>query len=319
MWIVHELTALSPGIPTHLVIGAFDGIHRGHQALMREMATAAQAAGAQAVVLTFDPLPRQFFNHNPANTQISSLDERLELLATLGLDGVVIQPFTHAVATLSARAFLTWVQQHLRVTDLWAGPDFALGRARDGTLEVLHRLGAELGFVVRPFAPFIWRGAAVHSSDIRQLLTDGRIEAANALLGRPYRLAGVVSHGEQRGRQMGFPTANLAVPPERLLPQHGIYVCQAHLARGVFDAVTNIGTRPTFDHSDTTIEAYLLDFEADIYGEPLRLDFLTRLRPELRFASAAALIAQMRADVVRARDWLAAHRAGESGALDELP
>lgn len=307
MWIVRDLTQLLPTRPTHLVIGAFDGLHRGHQALMRAMVAAARQTEAQAVVLTFDPLPRQFFNHSPASTQLSTLEDRLEWLAALELDGVIIQPFTSAVAALSARAFLTWLCQHVRLTALWAGPDFALGHGREGNVALLGQLGAEFGFRVQLFPPFVWRGTPVHSSIIRQLLLEGRIEAANELLGRPYRLSGPVCPGEQRGRTLGFPTANLALPPERLLPQNGIYVCRAHLAQGTFDAVTNIGTRPTFNHSDTTVEAYLLDFDAEIYGELLRLDFLTRLRPELRFESAAALVAQMKVDVLQARAWLAAY------------
>ncbi len=307
MWIEQNLSRLDPLVPTQLVIGAFDGVHRGHQALIGAMVAAARALEGQAVVLTFDPMPRQFFNGNPPQARLSSLAERLEQLAILGVDGVIVQPFDATIAALSARGFLAWVRQHLNLVGLWAGPDFALGYGREGTLDVLRQLGAELDFAVHTFAPYMWRGAAVHSSDIRRLVQDGAIEAVNDLLGRPYRLTGTVCSGEQRGRQLGFPTANLTISPERLLPQNGIYVCRAHLARGAFDAVTNVGTRPTFDHSDTTVEAYLLDFDADIYGETLQVDFLARLRPELRFASAAALVAQMREDVVHARHWLAAH------------
>jgi len=306
MWIEHDLDRLVPDAPTQLVIGAFDGLHRGHQALLGEVVAAARAGAGQAVVLTFDPLPRQFFNGNAGHFWLSSLDERLEQFAVLGLDGVIVQPFDTSVATLSARAFLSWIREHLRLAALWAGPDFALGHRREGTLDVLRRLGAELGFEVHTFAPFIWRGAAVHSSDIRRLLSEGRAEEANDLLGRPYRLTGVVCPGEQRGRQLGFPTANLEIPPERLLPRNGIYVCRARLERGAFEAVTNVGTRPTFDHSDVTVETYLLDFDADIYGERLQLDFFTRLRPEVRFDSAASLVVQMHADVVQARRWFAA-------------
>ena len=306
MWIERDLRRLSPTTPIHLVIGAFDGLHRGHQALIAEMVAAARGIAGQAVVLTFDPLPRQFFNGNPARTWLTSLDERLEQLAKLDLDGVIVQPFDAALSALPARAFLSWLQEHLHLAGLWVGPDFALGRERMGTVEVLRDLSAEMGFTVYSFEAFIWHGTAVHSSDIRRLLQEGHIEEANELLGRPYRLTGKVCPGEQRGRQLGFPTANLAVSPERLLPGNGIYVCRAHLAQGSFEAVTNVGTRPTFDHSDTTVEAFLLDFDADIYGEPLRLDFLTRLRSELRFASAEALVLQMHEDVAQARRWLAA-------------
>ncbi|MBN1922359.1 MAG: bifunctional riboflavin kinase/FAD synthetase [Anaerolineae bacterium] len=306
MWIERGLEQLSPTAPTQLVIGAFDGLHRGHQALIGGVVAAARAIAGQAVVLTFDPLPRQYFNGKPARTWLSSLEERLEQLAVLELDGVIVQPFDAALSALPARAFLSRLQEHVHLVGLWAGPDFALGQGRGGTLEVLRQLGIELGFTVHTFAPFIWRGTAVHSSDIRRLLQEGHIEAANDLLGRAYRLTGRVCPGEQRGRRLGFPTANLEVPSERLLPKDGIYICRAHLARGSFEAVINVGTRPTFNHSDTTVEAHLLDFDADIYGESLRLDFLTRLRSELRFASAEALVQQMHKDVAQARRWLAA-------------
>ena len=298
----HELNRLVPEAPTQLVGGAFDGLHRGHQALLGEVVVAARAGAGQAVVLTFDPLPRQFFNGNAGHFWLSSLDERLEQFAVLGLDGVIVQPFDMSVATLSARAFLSWIREHLRLAALWAGPDFALGHRREGTLDVLRRLGVEVGFEVHTFAPFIWRGTAVHSSDIRRLLSEGHIEEANDLLGRPYRLTGVVCPGEQRGRQLGFPTANLEIPPARLLPQNGIYVCRARLERGAFEAVTNVGTRPTVDDGiKANLEVHILDFAQDIYGRTIDVIFRKRIREERKFGSLDELKARIGTDVSIAR------------------
>lgn len=312
MWIERGLAHLHFKTPTALTIGSFDGVHRGHRALLGEMIAHARAAGMDAVVLTFDPLPRQVFGQ-AQHTLLSTLDERLSEFEALGIDGVVILPFDKTTAAIPAADFVHTLVRHLNLAALWAGPDFALGCGRKGDMTFLRRLGGELGYQVQRFSPYLWRGEAVRSTRIREALQAGALDAANALLGRPYALTGVIVHGDGRGRQLGFPTANLVFPPERLLPAQGIYVCRACLPEGIFAAVTNIGTRPTFDLATLTVETYILDFAGDLYGRALRLDFLARLRDELRFASAEALIAQMRQDVADARAW-----ALQAGAALEL-
>lgn len=307
MWIERDLTQLNLPGPTALTIGAFDGVHRGHQALIRQLVTGARAGGMPAVVLTFDPLPRQVFSKAPP-LLLSSLEERLTYLETLAPAGVVILPFSLEMADTSAQDFVTLLIHHLKLAALWTGPDFTLGRHRAGDLHFLRQAGTRLGFRVHTCEPFLWQGKPVHSTVIRRALLAGRLVEANELLGRPYRLAGTIVHGTHRGRTLGFPTANLNIPVERLLPAQGVYICRAQLAEETYGAVTNVGTRPTFDHGETTVEAHLLDFSRDIYGQRLRLDFLARLRPESKFASAHALSAQLRQDVAQARAWLAEKR-----------
>ncbi len=303
MWIKRDWPRTKVAGPTALTIGAFDGVHRGHQALLGELREDAHAVGMQAVVFTFNPLPRQVFGPG-RHTLLSTLEERLARFAALGLDGVVIANFDPRFAETPAGDFVQALRARLGMARLWAGPDFALGRAREGDMDYLREMGAWLGYEVRTFAPYLWRGAAVRSTRIRQAVQAGALEEANDLLGRPYALSGWVTRGDGRGRQLGFPTANLAPLPDYLLPAHGIYVCRACAPQGIFNALVNIGTRPTFDLGTVTVEAYLLDFDDDLYGHPLRLEFLARLRDELKFTSAEALIAQMGRDVVAARAWL---------------
>ncbi len=303
MWLQHATESLTLTGPTGLTIGAFDGVHLGHQALIRRMVSEAHQAGMQAVVLTFDPLPSRVLGHNRHGI-LSPLEDKLEFLETLGPDGVVVQPFNRRVARISATDFVAWLVERLALRALWVGPDFALGHNHEGNVPFLKTLGAQYGFAVHVLAETIHLdGAPVRSSRIRRALLDGDLAQANTCLGRPYRLTGVVEHGDQRGRRLGFPTANVRVHAEQLLPAHGVYICQAHLHTTHHVALVNIGTRPTFDQDKLTVEAHLLDFAQDIYGTVLKLDFLQRLRPELRFASVEALVAQMQADLENARRW----------------
>jgi len=306
MWIRRDIESLSLAGRTGLTIGAFDGVHRGHQALIRWMATAARQAEMQAVVLTFEPLPRLVLGHN-GNDALSTLEERLDCMAGLGLDGVIVLPFDRQTAATPAADFVTWLVERLALAGLWVGPDFALGRNSEGDIPFLEAMGAQFGFTVQRFTDTIcWEGSPVHSSRIRRALQSGDLAQANGCLGRPYRLNGIVEHGDQRGRLLGFPTANLRIPAHRLLPANGVYVCRAYLHDGRFDAIVNVGTRPTFNQYPPTVEAHLLDFSQEIYEERVQLDFLYRLRDELRFSSAEALIEQMHADRANALAWLQA-------------
>ncbi len=304
MWVRQDVESLVLTGPTGLTIGAFDGVHLGHQALIRRMATEAHGMGLQAVVLTFDPLPRQVLGP-PKYGVLSTLEERLECLAALDVDGIIVHPFDRQVALVPAAAFVTWLVEKLALTDLWVGPDFALGHNHEGDIPFLKAFGARRGFAVHVFETLVqWNGYPVRSSRIRRALLAGDLAQANSCLGRPYRLTGIVAHGDQRGRQLGFPTANLRVNDEQLLPANGVYVGWAQVRGMRFDAVVNVGVRPTFAQHTPLVEAHLLDFSGDIYGERLRLDFLHRLRDELRFPSAEALIEQMHTDRDNARTWL---------------
>ncbi len=319
MWIRRDIEHLVLAGPTGLTIGAFDGVHRGHQALIRWMVAEARQAEMQAVALTFDPLPRLVLGRSK-NGALSTLEERLDYMVPLRLDGVVVLPFDRHIAATSATDFVTWLVEKLAMAGLWVGPDFALGHNHEGNIPFLEAMGARLGFTVAQFGESACRdGLPVRSSRIRHALKSGDLAQANDCLGHPYRLTGIVEHGYQRGRVLGFPTANLRLPAERLLPANGIYVCWAYLHGEHFDAIVNVGTRPTFDTYPPTVEAHLLDFARDIYGERMQLDFLHRLREELRFASVEALAEQIRADRADALAWLQENEDSNRESRESMP
>lgn len=307
MWVEHDIQRLRLDTPSSVTIGAFDGVHRGHQALIKRMVAAARTRGSQPLVVTFDPLPGAVMNREGYG-QLSTLQDRLALIETTGVAGVVVLRFDAALMAMRATTFVGMLVDHLALSHLWIGLDFRLGRNREGTPDLLSQLGAAQGFEVDVFTETVlWEGEPVRSSRIRRALEAGDIEEANGCLGYPYRIPGTIGHGDERGRTLGFPTANLIPPEDQLFPANGVYVCQAHLATGTYDAITNVGTRPTFNGGKPKVEAYLLDFSSDIYGEPMHLAFFTRLRPEYRYPSAQALIEQMHRDEVEARAWLSAH------------
>ncbi len=306
-----------PG-PTFLTIGNFDGVHRGHQALLRRLLEAKAQSGlaeARTAVMTFDPHPLQVLRPEAPVRLLTTPEERMEMMAELGMDVGIIQPFTRELAELSPEAFVQMLVDHLGLAGLVVGPDFALGRGRRGTVEVLRELGQRHGFQVHVVHPITWQGQEVRSFTLRQLIQSGEVAQAMALLTRPYRLKGTVVRGDGRGRQIGVPTANLRVDPLRLLPGDGVYATWTWVGGPPgeghsFPSVTNIGVRPTVDgRGGRQVEVHLLDFpppgqDGDLYGQELTVEFIARLRDEQRFPSLDALVAQIRRDVERARDVL---------------
>jgi len=293
-----------------LTIGSFDGVHLGHQALLRDLVAGAHAAGLAAAVLTFHPHPAVVLNKRAAFSYLNSPEGKLNLLAGLGVDIVITHPFNRQVAQISAADFIANLVQNLAMRRLTIGHDFALGHARGGDLPALTSLGHDLGFSVDSIEALRLDGQVISSSRIRQALADGEIELANRLLGRPYKLIGEVVHGDSRGRALGFPTANLEVWSERSLPKEGVYACWATVEGVDYPAVTNVGYRPTFSDRPPRprVEAYLLDFDSDLYRRTMRLAFLHRLRAEMRFHSVQALIEQMQQDVLTGRQFLASSK-----------
>ena len=292
--------------PVFLTIGNFDGVHRGHQMLVSELALAAHAGGGLAGLLTFEPHPVAVLRPELRAPRLTSNEERAELLAALGLDFVVVHPFDRETAATPAAEFVAALTAHLPMRELWVGPDFALGRGRSGNTERLAELGHEMGFSVCVVPPFDWQGEPVRSSRVRELLTEeGAVAQAGALLGRPYRVWGEVARGVQRGRKLGFPTANLRLPEDRLVPAYGVYACWAWRGEAGHPAVVNIGVRPSFDNGLPSVEAYLMDFSGDLYGETLGLSFIQRLRGEKKFADIDRLIEQIRRDAATAQELLA--------------
>jgi len=288
--------------PTCVAIGSFDGVHVGHQALLRRMAAAAHAAGMRAAALTFFPHPRRVLHTLPPRFYLTTLDERVHLLAEQGIDLVITHPFDDEVRHIRAAAFVDQLLAALDMKQLWGG-DFALGYQREGDVPFLRAQGAEKGFTVHTFdEPVLWGGALVSSRRVRVALETGELAEVTGCLGRYYGVRGPVVKGDQRGRTIGFPTANVAVWDELLLPGHGVYATYAWVGGQRWAAATNVGVRPTVDGLKLTVEAHILDFDADIYGENIRLEFARRIRPEMKFSGLDELKAQIAADVAEVRE-----------------
>jgi riboflavin kinase/FMN adenylyltransferase len=289
----------------HLAVGSFDGVHRGHQHLIKAMVDQARPARAPTVVLTFHPHPSVVLGRRPRPGYLTSPEERAQLLGELGVENVVIQPFTLELSRVRAKEFLDRLLRHLGLRSLWAGPDFALGHNREGTLQYLREYGAHAGFQVHTVGPLKYGDQAISSTRIRQFLSLGDVVSAAGCLGRPYRLTGRVAEGARRGATLGFPTANLEVPEERATPARGVYATWVWVEGQPFPGVTNVGTRPTFEAiPKLTVEAHLLDFHSDLYGKQLRLDFVARLRDEQKFPGPRELLDQIQEDVKTARTLL---------------
>ena len=303
-----------PG-PTFLAIGNFDGVHLGHQALLRILQT--EAAGhtpaAKTALLTFDPHPMAVLRPDLSLCLLTTPQERLHLLEPFGLDLGIIQPFNMDFASLTPEQFMTLLVERLGLARLIVGPDFALGRGRSGNVDLLSALGARLGYELSVIEPFASEDGEVHSRQIRQSLLAGAVQDAAQMLGRPYQFAGAVEEGERRGRQIGVPTANLRPTPQKLIPADGVYVTWAYLPDNCSShpraSVTNIGVRPTVDGRRRRIETHLLDYpRADesgtLYGQELTISFVSRLRDEQRFDSLEELVAQIQMDISVARRML---------------
>jgi riboflavin kinase/FMN adenylyltransferase len=283
---------------TWLTIGTFDGVHLGHQTILKQLVAGAHAQQEPAVVLTFHPRPASVLQGLNGPFYLTSPDERAELMGRLGVDVVFTLPFTRETAVTSAEDFMRVIKEHLDLRVLLVGEDFALGRGREGNLTRLRELGQALGYDVRSLERVAAAQQPISSTRIRNLLLEGDVTTAGVLLDRPYRLQGEVVHGAGRGRTIGIPTANIAFWPEQILPANGVYACYAHWQDQCWAAATNIGLRPTFSGEKAlSIEAHLLDFSADLYGQHVRLEFIQRLRGEQKFSSVEMLIEQIRQDV----------------------
>lgn len=293
-----------PGGPIHLAIGVFDGVHVGHRALIAELARGAHREGATAAAATFDPLPIQALAPGAPATALSDVRDRIALLPEAGADAVVVFRFDDTFAKLSADEFIDRVRAAGDVRRIVVGPDFHFGHRAEGDVRALRWRGQRDGFTVEVVRPVEIDGEIVSSTRIRNLLLAGDVEAAARLLGRPYGIRGRVVHGAKRGRALGFPTINLALPRERLLPRDGIYAMWAEMGEGRFKAAASLGVRPTFGGGERVLEAFLLDFSGELYGEEVAVTFVKRLRDEIAFASPADLSAQIARDVEETRQAL---------------
>ncbi len=303
----YALESMRPDRPMALTIGAFDGIHLGHQRLIQQVRAAAARLDGESAVLTFDPHPDRVLYPERERRLLTMPEERARLIEALGIDHLLVLPFDRALAQVPAEAFMQAVCKAMALRELWVGPDARLGAGGRGTAPVLRELGQQLGYTVHEVQRLQVEDQIVSSTTIREALAEGQVAEAARLLGRPFAISGEVVHGDHRGATIGFPTANVAYAPEQLLPADGVYACRVLLPddHDEYAAVTNVGLRPTFGSLRRTIEAYLLDWNGDLYGQTIRVAFLRRLRGEQKFSGIDALITQIKADVAAARKMLA--------------
>lgn len=300
--------------PVVLTIGKFDGVHRGHQLLIRTAVQRARQQDFASAVITFDPHPRTVLNPAAPFELLTSLSERATLIGELGADLLLVLPFNHDTMATPALDYMQQLCDLMPLRELWVGSDFALGRQREGTVARLREIGRKLGYTVDSVPPVVIAGQVVSASRTRAMLQTGDLAGVRALLGHDYWLRGRVAHGDQRGRTIGFPTANLELAPDHIVPAYGVYACRVliedgqHASPHPLPAVTNVGVRPTVDGSQRRVEAHLLDWSGDLYGATLRLSFLHRLRGEQKFNGLPELMAQIDRDAAQARQILAGDR-----------
>ena len=302
MRLIHTLEDAHLTEEAVVTIGSFDGVHRGHQSLIAGVREAALQANRAAVVMTFFPHPSVVLGRAQP-FYLTSSEEKLVQINQAGADLLIEWPFTPETARMRAAEFIDQLVSQLHMRELWIGHDFALGYQREGNAEFLTRLGETHGFTVKSVEPITHDGEVISSSGIRATLKQGDVAHAARLLGRWFRLSGRVVPGDGRGRTIGIPTANIDVWPEHAVPANGVYACRAWVGHLPHAAAVNIGTRPTVtDQTRRTIEAHLLDFDKDLYGINVTLDFIEFLRGEQKFNGVSELVAQIRRDVARTRD-----------------
>ena len=290
-WLVHPVLAL----------GNFDGLHRGHLKIIERVRRGAAEHGGTPMAMTFDPHPPRVVRPDKAPPTLMTTEQRLEALTRAGMQGVAVVRFTQEMSLWDPEMFVrTVLVDWLRVVEVWVGANFLFGHDRAGTFTVLRTLGARYGFRAEKIDAVRYKDFVVSSTRVRRLLSEGRVDEAGALLGHHYFIDGTVVHGDARGREIGFPTANLSTANE-LIPPNGVYATAATIEGRVYPSVTNIGQRPTFgEQLATTIETHLMDQSMDLYGKPLRVAFIQRLRDERKFPDLEALQEQISADVRRA-------------------
>ncbi len=282
--------------PVWLTIGNFDGVHLGHQALLADLIRLARQDNTRSVLLSFSPNPKVFFS-GEKGFYLSTPGEKTALLSRLGIDDVLIIAFEQKLANMAATDFMAELTQRINLKGLVVGEDFVFGHNRQGTTEVLAEFCGKHGIPFVVFPELMMDGEPVSSTRIRRALNDGKVDEARRLLGRPYAMCAKVISGEQIGKSIGVPTANLELDPDKFLPKRGVYATIAHLREKDYPAVTNVGVRPTFSEQEiVSVETLILDFNDDIYGEELRVEFIQCLRPEQKFDSVQALTQQIEKD-----------------------
>jgi len=303
MKILHGFSGVSDEFKGAIAtIGNFDGVHLGHQQIFRKIVQEARQNQSKSVVITFAPHPKSILHPDKRPFYLlTTLDEKLKLIESLEVDGVMLIPFSLEFSKTTAKDFVCQILwEQLRIKKIFIGHDYTFGKGKEGNEEFLARYGKKLGFQVDVTNAVKVGEIIISSTRIRNAILDGDVKTACALLGRPYNLKGAVTGGHKRGTQLGFPTANLE-PEKILLPPEGVYAVVVELKKNRYQGVLNIGSNPTFGNEKLTVELYILDFQADIYGEELEIFFIDRIRGEVRFDNPESLVNQIRNDVTRAR------------------
>jgi len=296
MRIEAELTELSPDKDMVLAIGVFDGVHLGHKYLISQLTEQARQHDMLSGVVTFRQHPREVLSHHKL-VYLTDLPERIRLLKNEGVDAVIALSFNRDVAQLGARHFVELLVKHLRMRGLVIGPDFSLGRNREGNADTLRKLGQEMRFSVTVIPQITVNGQIVRSTMVRDALTKGDVKKVNEMTGRPFNLKGTVTTGAGRGSKLGFPTVNLDTQPGQSLPADGVYATWAFIDGQAYQSITNIGLRPTFDGEGRTVETYIINYKGNLYGQELKIDMVERLRGERRFDTVEELKKQIAEDV----------------------
>ena len=290
--------------PTVLTLGVFDGLHLGHQLIMKTVVERARATGAVPTVITFEPHPRALLHPESAPPLLQTFDQKIEALGVLGIEQTIVIHFDMSFAQIRAEDFLREViVDRLHAKEVYLGCGFAFGHGREGNIDLLRTVSKSLGFFADEVPELRLRGRRVSSSRIRELLQEGKVNIARRMLGRPYGVEGRVVRGAERGATLGFPTANLH-PQNRVIPRNGVYVTATLIDRQWRRSVTNIGTRPTFgSDNESSVETFVMDWSGDLYGDVVRVRFLHRLREEKKFGSIDELKTQIERDVARAHNY----------------
>jgi len=287
--------------PCWVTIGNFDGVHRGHMKVLDRLLRGAKRDGVEAVVLTFDPHPTCVLKPEICPLSLTTVDEKASILAELGVDHLMVIPFTHKLSLWTASEFMEHLRGSVQLEGMVIGYDFAFGHQRRGNREFLENYGYRHGFAVDVIMAESRQGKIISSSAIRTLLVEGNVARAARVLGRQYSISSYVEGGTRTGSRIGFPTANLAITPNKLVPMKGVYAVWADLKDGTFKGAMNVGYRPTFGENRLTVEVFILDFNRDVYREALTVRFAQRIRDERRFAGPDELVAQIDRDVARVR------------------
>ncbi len=284
-----------------ITIGNFDGVHKGHQALFEKVKQWAQKLGGQSAVVTFDPHPIEVLSPQHAPAFITRHRLKMDLIAACGIDATIVIPFSHIFSRMSAREFVEIVLvENIGAKAIVVGYDYRFGQGREGDIAYLRQLGSEYGFAVDTVTGIRVRDTVVSSTAIRHMIAGGKIRDANALLGRYFEVSGEVITGQKRGVTLGFPTANIRMPPMASPPTGG-YVIEAEVEGKTYGGAANLGYNPTFGVNDLSLETHLFDFNQDIYGKTIVIRFIDRLRDEKRFSGAAELVAQIEKDIAAAK------------------